>query len=70
MTINCRFNNPDCDKALYVCDDCTVILEFIRDCRVSGADVRDITWLGQALDLLEQIVNVNTVKKTAPIVRP
>lgn len=70
MTIKCRFRNEDCDKSLYTCDDCQVLLDFIKEARASGADTRNITWLGQALELLEQVVNVNPVTKQGKIYRP
>lgn len=70
MTIKCRFRNEDCDKALYICPDCKVIVDFIKEARASLADTRSITWLGQALELLEQVVNVNPVTKKGTIERP
>jgi len=66
MVIKCRFKDPDCDKAVYTCHDCQVILDFLKGVEECAPDIRDITWLGAAVDLLRQVVNTNTRKLETP----
>lgn len=63
MILKCRFGNEDCDKSLYFCNDCKVIVDWLDKLDSlpdkNKPDLRDITWLGQAVSLLRQVANVD-----------